>query len=577
MSIMKSTVLICFLALIALSLKAQKIYFIYLQTETGEPFFVRLNDKLYSSTESGYLIVPRLRDSTYNFKLGFPGKNIDLNFKTTIDKKDHGYLIKNLGEKGWGLFDLQTLSLQTATSNSRTSGQMSNSAGVTVNAFTDLLSRATDDPSLKQNVFFAKEEEKKPQPVQAIVKEEKKPEVTETVVKEEKKSEPVTTAPEEKKVESLNANEQRRDEPALKTAVIVKDETYKKSQVTKISETTTPDGVETVFIDQIQDGKRDTVRILIPQSKETVVAVEPKTEPTKEEKKFSDSSTGTAQANKTNDAEVKKEEGKKWWPFGKNKATKVSEEPAESKEKGIVVTEGPKSEPQKAETKISKLPADTAQANKTNDAEVKKEEGKKWWPFGKNNENAKAPAESKEKGIVVTEGPKSGPQKAETKISKLPADTAQANKTNDAEVKKEEGKKWWPFGKNKATEDAKEPAESKEKGVKWWPFNKNKTDSTAKKCAMVANTDDFLKLRRKMASRTNDEGMLEEARKYFKEKCFTTEQVKNLSSMFLSNAGKYNFFELAHNYTSDIENFPSLQSELKDEYYVNRFKNLVGN
>ena len=80
-----------------------------------------------------------------------------------------------------------------------------------------------------------------------------------------------------------------------------------------------------------------------------------------------------------------------------------------------------------------------------------------------------------------------------------------------------------------------------------------------------------------MAAKTNDDGMLEEARKYFKEKCFTTEQIKNLSSMFLSNAGKYNFFDAAHSYVSDKENFPSLQSELKDEYYVSRFKTLLGN
>jgi hypothetical protein len=71
--------------------------------------------------------------------------------------------------------------------------------------------------------------------------------------------------------------------------------------------------------------------------------------------------------------------------------------------------------------------------------------------------------------------------------------------------------------------------------------------------------------------------MLDEAKKYFKDKCFTTEQIKNLSSMFLSNAGKYNFFETAHKFISDTEKFPSLQSELKDEYYVNRFKTLVGN
>jgi len=71
--------------------------------------------------------------------------------------------------------------------------------------------------------------------------------------------------------------------------------------------------------------------------------------------------------------------------------------------------------------------------------------------------------------------------------------------------------------------------------------------------------------------------MLEEARKYFRSKCFTTEQVKNLSSMFLSDAGKYNFFLVAYDYTSDKENFSSLQSELNDKYYIVQFKAMVRN
>ena len=72
---MKRTFLICCFVIVASLLNAQKIYFIYLQTESGIPFFIRINDKLYSSTSSGYLILSRLIDSTYNFKLGFPGKD----------------------------------------------------------------------------------------------------------------------------------------------------------------------------------------------------------------------------------------------------------------------------------------------------------------------------------------------------------------------------------------------------------------------------------------------------------------------------------------------------------------------
>src|SRR5260370_22722389 len=137
---MKRTLLICCFAIAASLLNAQKIYFVYLQTEMGEPFFVHINDKLYSSAASGYLILPKLKDSVYNFKLGFPGKNVDLDFSTSINKKDHGYLVKNFGEKGWGLFDLQSLSIQMSSSNVKSTAQNDNSSGPRVNAFTDLLS-----------------------------------------------------------------------------------------------------------------------------------------------------------------------------------------------------------------------------------------------------------------------------------------------------------------------------------------------------------------------------------------------------------------------------------------------------
>ncbi len=94
-------------------------------------------------------------------------------------------------------------------------------------------------------------------------------------------------------------------------------------------------------------------------------------------------------------------------------------------------------------------------------------------------------------------------------------------------------------------------------------------------CKTVAGEKDFLALRRKMVAKTNDESMIAEAEKVFKTKCFTTTQVKNLGNMFLSNAGKYNFYAMAKNYISDINNFPSLSSELKDTFYINQFNKLI--
>jgi len=460
---MKRTLLICSFALLASLLSAQKIYFIYLQTETGEPFFVRMNDKLYSSESPGYLILPRLKDSTYKFKLGFPSKDIDLDFTTSINKKDHGYLIKNLGEKGWGLFDLQSLDLQMSASNVKKETGFNNTNTETqVNAFTALLAKATDDPTLRQNAVFAKEVEKRPAVVQTVEKEEKKPAVTDAVVKEEKKPDQViqpAAKPDENKPDVVNINSQKEDS---QKSSITQSDVYKRSEVIKLSEGSGADGFESVYVDQNSDGTKDTIRVFIPADK-----------------------------------------------------TAVKEDP------------------------------DTARLADSAKQEPKKEETKKWWQIsiGKNKTET-----------AVKEDPKNNPA-AETKNLNTASDTSQAvNKTKE-EAKKEETKKWWQIA-----------------------IGKDKTETAEiKKCQTVANNDDFLKLRRKMAARTNDDGMLDEARKYFKSKCFSTEQIKNLSTMFLSNAGKYNFFSAAYNYTTDVENFSSLQSELKDEYYINQFKEMLHN
>jgi hypothetical protein len=107
--------------------------------------------------------------------------------------------------------------------------------------------------------------------------------------------------------------------------------------------------------------------------------------------------------------------------------------------------------------------------------------------------------------------------------------------------------------------------------------NENKSEKTLYKnnCSAIANETDFLELRRKMATVINDEAMLVEATKFYKTKCFYTGQIKNLSVLFLNDESKYKFFDLSYKYVADLENFASLQVEMKDEYYINRFKAML--
>ncbi|MEO6188425.1 MAG: DUF4476 domain-containing protein [Ginsengibacter sp.] len=94
-------------------------------------------------------------------------------------------------------------------------------------------------------------------------------------------------------------------------------------------------------------------------------------------------------------------------------------------------------------------------------------------------------------------------------------------------------------------------------------------------CSDFATDDDFIKLRKKMAGEMNKEDMIRAAKKLLQSKCFSTEQIKNLSFLFANDQGKYEFFTAAYPFTSDSNLYSTLQSQLRDPYYVNRFKAML--
>ena len=462
---MKKLHLSLFLSLLVFTASSQKVYFVYIQTESEQPFFVKMNEKIQSSTASGYIILAKLVDSTYNFSIGFPqNKWSEQNFSVTVSKKDHGYLLKNFNEKGWGLFDLQTLAVQMAIGGKARIEEKPKLENKDVSAFTEILSKAADDPSLKEKPVQAKVEEKRTEVAVQEVKKKEEPkietkepvvskpiEVIETAIlkKDEPKAEtkeiaivkPTETIgqPVAKKEETKTEGKEKvaakpvetieqpiakqqeskvehKEQPVTQIEEVktIITEPYKTSQVKKWSESSTTEGFGLVFIDDYENGIKDTIRLVIPNPKPVISTI--KEEP-KEEKKFLDIST----------------------------------------------------EPEKKE-------------------EEKVEEIKQ----------------------VVTE---------------LPIEKA---------------------------------------------IIKNS-------CNEVATESDFFKLRKRMAAAESDDEMITEAKKVFKIKCFGTAQLKNLSTLFLNDEGKYKFFDAAYKYVSDAEAFNSLQAELKDEYYTTRFKAMLRN
>jgi len=130
--------------LLLVAVHAQRQHFVYIESE--QPFFVKLDEKTSSSGGAGYLILSQLADSTYNIRVGFPqNKFPDQLFELPIRSSDHGFTLKAMDDGGWGLMNLQTQGVIPATKGTSAFRWEPRN----VSAFTEILARATDDPSLR--------------------------------------------------------------------------------------------------------------------------------------------------------------------------------------------------------------------------------------------------------------------------------------------------------------------------------------------------------------------------------------------------------------------------------------------
>ena len=94
-------------------------------------------------------------------------------------------------------------------------------------------------------------------------------------------------------------------------------------------------------------------------------------------------------------------------------------------------------------------------------------------------------------------------------------------------------------------------------------------------CKSIAVEDDFFKLRKKMAAQKDEDEMVRACDKFFKAKCYSTMQIKNLSALFLTDRGRFGFYSAAYPFVHDTQNFKTLGIQLSEEYYVNLFNALT--
>lgn len=450
--------LLLFLAFIVfvISASAQKVYFIYLQSDNNSPFYVKMGDRIYSSSSSGYVILSNLVDSTYDFSIGFPSSQSEAKFTIKLEAKDKGFLIKSF-DSGVGLFDLQDL---TITREQKDDSPKNVSYVRRNDDFSSLLAKAAKDTSLLYAVVRVKEEDV---PMQK--------EQSNTIQINQKTEEPAV-------VKDTSASNLPQEDTALEEKKQDKAEVSQQNPETKAAE----DMVSAPFNEEL---KKDTI------------ASEKAKKPAEDSATVAMTGTDNTLEEKANNSVVIPEAiAAEEIVFKKSKVRKYSES-STSEGFGLVYYD------------IYDEGIDTIRLLIPNPPIIFK--------------NSEPDSSLVQKDFILVE------ELRKDTVQEIPVVAATKNSA---------------------------------------PVNSP--------CKAVASNNDFFKLRKNMASENTDEGMVAEAKKYFKNKCFTTEQIKNLGALFLTSAGKYQFFDAAYLHVSDQEKFSSLESEIKDDYYLKRFKALIG-
>jgi len=433
---LKRILVILLISVSALSVNAQENHFVYLQTENTQPFYVRVNNKLISSSPAGYVILPDLSEGDYQLIVGFPKNEFpEEDFKISVEDKNQGFLLKNFGEKGWGLFNMQSLALLPGThSNLETTSLEPASSKVDSDPFSQMLANVVKDSSILE----------KHGPVMTV----------KGVVA---KNDSVVETPENKSVETTPG--------VVETAAAIK----------KVLTTSDSEGMQMIYVDETAD-KKDTVRVLIPAEKDQLAK------------------TGEKAA------------------VAENKNPGSAIDTSELTITPTVIT---------PESDTVTLVNDTIRVYKESTT--------------KNSSEISEPSVIKQDKAES----KANPEATESKKKHL----AKRDKQRENEI---------------------------------IILPKAATSSTTNSdCKDFATDGDFLKLRKKMAAENNIDGMIRMAKKVFRNTCFSTEQIRNLSYLFLSDEEKYRFFDVAYPHTSDSEQYQSLESQLTDPYYIKRFNAMI--
>ena len=151
---------------------AQQDYFLLFQSDHNQPYYILIDGKTFSSSETGRVSMASLRDTVYKITVGFP-KDVypKSNYTISINHKDQSFQLKDMGAEGWALFNTLSMELKMPErEGDQHTKTVASGSLKKEDAFARLMAGVVNDTSVMYNSYVEEEPKKEvPTPAKSVV------------------------------------------------------------------------------------------------------------------------------------------------------------------------------------------------------------------------------------------------------------------------------------------------------------------------------------------------------------------------------------------------------------------------
>jgi Domain of unknown function (DUF4476) len=559
---------------------AQK-YFLFIDAENRQPFYVRVDSEFHSSSAEGHIILSQLKDTAYTIAIGFPGQTLpEQHYAFSILGKDQAFELRSQDANGLRLYDLQTNDWLSPQGGSG-AGDDSRSAGMKKDdAFSRMMAGVVHDTAVLYNTY-AMERALSDSPAVAMANPDTgaSKAIAATAARSTIPSGTDTTATQLTTTQSAASQSiagQRIDSTTTKPADT--SATGALTGATAPAAATPPVAIKPVTGTIPATATMPPATATMPPASTTPAAAFPtpadsirhtgSTDPTS-------ARSPDATASRTADTTA-----------ARHNDTAVSRELTTSRPAGAITHQpAPRFNDSGAAPLYRPIPKDTSASA----APIPSAVGA---PLYRSPGVVKLSERHSPKNVRLVYADHSSSKKADTIVIIIPVDSPTIDKIagrqpHVADTSRNPSTR--AHGPNPNADSPSvgaitpgrpaippiSPAETSRPRPE--DSNHRPTKTTAfvnSDCHDFASDFDVDKLRVKMLESGKDDDRITVARKTFKSKCFSTSQIRALSGVFTSDAAKFRFLEAAWPYAAD-EHFHELSDLLADPVYNGKFKTMT--